>query len=335
MHKEDQLVERFARAVPSILGHGGSGALRLGIGDDSAILSPRGRNDWVLSCDAFLEGVHFLARAHPPDSVGYKSLVRAASDLVAMGASPRYFLMTLALPMSRIGTWLDGFLAGMARAARYLGVRLVGGDTTKSHSVSISITVLGEVSRGRALNRSGARPGDLIYVTGKLGRAELGLELVRRNLARRAGLQDVLQQHLYPRIPVKLGEWLARNQLATAMMDISDGLSTDLARLCSASRVGARIEADQLPCVAVPANLFRAATRPKFSALQLALHGGDDYGLVFTVPPRRTNRLQRAPDSSSLTCIGQITSGRRILLIGHGGFAKPVEARGWDPFSRK
>jgi thiamine-monophosphate kinase len=237
--------------------------------------------------------------------------------------------------MSRIGTWLDAFLAGMARAARYLGMRLIGGDTTKSHSVSISITVLGEVSRGRALNRSGARPGDLIYVTGKLGRAELGLELVRRNLARRAGLQDVLQQHLYPRIPVKLGEWLARNQLATAMMDISDGLSTDLARLCSASRVGARIEADQLPCVAVPANLFRAATRPKFSALQLALHGGDDYGLVFTVPRQRTKRLQRAPDSSSLTCIGQITSGRKILLIGHGGSAKPVEARGWDPFSRK
>ena len=121
MHKEDQLVEKIARAVPSILGHRAPGALRLGIGDDSAILSPGGRNDWVLSCDAFLEGVHFLAKAHPADSVGYKSLVRAASDLVAMGASPKYFLMTLALPAFRIGTWLDAFLAGMGRAARYLG----------------------------------------------------------------------------------------------------------------------------------------------------------------------------------------------------------------------
>src|SRR5579862_2790145 len=335
MHKEDQLVERIGRKVPSMVGHGASRVLRLGIGDDSAILSPGGGSDWVLSCDAFLEGVHFLAKVHPPDSVGYKSLVRAASDLVAMGASPRYLVMTLALPASRIGTWLDGFLAGMARAARYLGMRLIGGDTTKSGSVSISITVLGEVPRGRALRRSGARPGDLIYVTGKLGRAQLGLELVRANLARRSGLQDVLRQHLYPRIPMKLGEWLARSQTATAMMDISDGLSTDLARLCSASRVGARIEADQLPCVAVPANLFRASTRPKFSSLQLALHGGDDYGLVFTVPPRRTNRLQRAPDSSSLTCIGQITSGRKLLVIGDGGSAKPLEARGWDPFSRK
>jgi thiamine-monophosphate kinase len=213
-------------------------------------------------------------------------------------------------------------------------MRLIGGDTTESGSVSISITVLGEVSRERALNRSGARPGDLIYVTGKLGRAQLGLELVRANLARRSGLQEVLRQHLYPRIPVKLGEWLARSQAASAIMDISDGLSTDLARLCSASRVGARIEADRLPCVAVPANLFREATKPKFNALQLALHGGDDYGLLLTVPPQRTKTLQRAPGFSSLTCIGQITSGRKILLIG-GDSAKPLAARGWDPFTRK
>ena len=335
MHKEDQLVERIARKVPSLVGRLSSGALRLGIGDDSAILSPSGREDWVLSCDAFLEGVHFLARVHPSDSIGFKSLVRAASDLVAMGASPRYFLMTLALPASRIGTWLDAFLAGMARAARYLGMHLIGGDTTKSRSVSISITVLGEVSRGGALTRSGARPGDLIYVTGKLGRAQSGLELVRRNLARRGELQDMLRQHLYPRIPMKLGEWLARNQVATAMMDISDGLSTDLSRLCTASRVGARIEAHRLPCVEIQASLLRGTRKPKLDPLQLALHGGDDYGLLFTVPPRRAKRLQAAPDSKNLTCIGEITPGRKILLVGGEGSAKPLEARGWDPFSRK
>jgi thiamine-monophosphate kinase len=333
MHKEDQLVERIARKVPSILGHRASGVLRLGIGDDSAILSPGGRSDWVLSCDAFLEGVHFLAKAYPPDSVGYKSLVRAASDLVAMGASPRYFLMTLAQPASRIGTWLDAFLAGMARAARYLGMRLVGGDTTKRGSVSISITVLGEISRGRALRRSGARPGDLIYVTGKLGRARLGLELVRANLARRSGLQDVMRQHLYPRIPVKLGEWLARSQTASAMMDISDGLSTDLSRLCAASRAGARIEAQHVPRVSIPAGLFRGARR--MDPLQMALHGGDDYGLLIAVPRRRVNRLQRAPDFSSLTCIGEITPGRRILLVNDNGSTTALGAHGWDPFRRK
>src|ERR1700728_509953 len=128
MDRESKLVERIARAFRSgAAKHDAKhvAALRLGIGDDAAIISSSGKNDWVLSCDAFLEGVHFLAKAHPPDSVGYKSLVRAASDLVAMGASPRYFIMTLALPMSRIGKWLDAFLAGMARAARYLGMRLV------------------------------------------------------------------------------------------------------------------------------------------------------------------------------------------------------------------
>jgi thiamine-monophosphate kinase len=289
-----------------------------------------------LSCDAFLEGVHFLAKTHPPDSVGYKSLVRAASDLVAMGASPRFFLMTLALPALRIGTWLDGFLQGMARAARYLGMRLIGGDTTKSGSISISITVLGELARGRALKRSGARPGDLIYVTGKLGRAELGLELVQRwNLGRGSGLKNLLRQHLYPQIPVKLGEWLARNRIASAMMDISDGLSTDLARLCAASGVGARVDSQRLPCVTIPAKILRIARELKLNPLQMALHGGDDYGLLFTVPHQRSKRLRRAPDFSGVRCVGEITAGRKILLAANRNALIPLEPRGWDPFSRK
>jgi thiamine-monophosphate kinase len=288
-----------------------------------------------LSCDAFLEGVHFLAKTHPPDSVGYKSLVRAASDLVAMGASPRFFLITLAVPAFRIGTWLDAFLEGIARAARYLGMRLIGGDTTKSGSVSISITVLGEIPRGLALTRSGARAGDLIYVTGKLGRAQLGLELVRRNLARGSGPRELLRQHLYPKIPVKLGEWLSRNQAAAAMMDISDGLSTDLARLCIASKVGARIDAKQLPVIEIPATLFRAAGKLKLNPLQMALHGGDDYGLLFTASPRQQKKLRGGADFSDVTRIGEITSGRKILLVSDDGSATPLEARGWDPFSRK
>jgi thiamine-monophosphate kinase len=131
MVNENQLVERTGRRIPSA---GGAG-LRLGIGDDAAIVVPRRGTEWVLSCDSFLEGVHFLAASTPPDSVGYKSLIRAASDLAAMGATPRLFLLTLAMPASRTGAWFDGFLRGMARAARVLGMRLAGGDTTKSPSV--------------------------------------------------------------------------------------------------------------------------------------------------------------------------------------------------------
>src|SRR5580704_11668553 len=206
MERESQLVERIAReltsgftssqAQPSSGRRGishrsrrhpgmvGSTDLRLGIGDDAAIISPRSGTEWVLTCDAFLEGVHFLARTHPPDSIGYKSLVRATSDLAAMGATPRFFLLTLALPGSRTGRWLDEFLAGMRRAALLLGLRLAGGDTTRNPTIFISITVLGEVMDGRAVTRAGARPGDTIYVSGKLGRAQLGLELILRGIGR-------------------------------------------------------------------------------------------------------------------------------------------------------
>ena len=211
-----------------------------------------------MTCDAFLEGVHFLADRHPADSVGYKSLARAASDIAAMGATPRFFLLTLALPQSRTGEWLSGFLRGMRRAARELGVRLIGGDTTRYPSISISITVFGEVASGRAITRAGARPGDILYVTGRLGRAKLGLEIIRNcplgEVKRVIRSQNrLLRQHLYPRIRTRLGEWLAKHRIASSMIDISDGLSTDLGHLCAASRVGARVWAERIPHVAIPA----------------------------------------------------------------------------------
>src|ERR1700689_3770621 len=150
MDAESKLVARIARAFPNKDKGRCDARLRLGIGDDAAIIASGGKTDWVLSSDAFLEGVHFLAKSHPPDSVGYKSLVRAASDLAAMGAKPQLFLLTLALPARLTGKWLDEFLRGMGRAARLLGMRLAGGDTTKSAALSVSITVLGEGARGEA-----------------------------------------------------------------------------------------------------------------------------------------------------------------------------------------
>jgi len=335
LDREGQLVEKIARAVPSVSARKNFRGVPLGIGDDAAILSPHGRTDWVLSCDAFLEGVHFLANAHPPDSVGYKSLARATSDLAAMGATPRYFVLTLALPSSKVGKWLDAFLAGMGRAARTLKMRLIGGDTTRNSTVSISVTVLGEVPRGRALTRSGANPGDLVYVTGRLGRAQLGLDLIRNKLSRRRELQNSLTAHLYPQIRVKLGEWLARNRIPSAMMDISDGLSTDLARLCSAGGVGARIDSSRVPRVTIPAGLSRSLKKLKLNPLQMALHGGDDYEFLFTVPRSRAQRLRRAPGYSEITAIGEITRSRRILLIGDDGTASPLASGGWEPFSHK
>ncbi|MGH6879002.1 MAG: thiamine-phosphate kinase [Rhizomicrobium sp.] len=312
--------------------------LKLGIGDDAAILAATGRTDCILTCDAFIESVHFLRDLHPADSVGYKSLARAASDIAAMGALPRAFLLTLALPAPLAGRWLDRFLAGMKRAARQLDVQLIGGDTTKSARVFISITVLGEVPRGRALRRSGARPGDVIYVSGRLGRAQLGLELLRGGprgkKAGGAAVRAALQQHLYPIIRVKLGAWLVQRRIASATMDISDGLSTDLARLCKASGVGARIDAQSIPCVDLPKAPALKLRGIRADPLQLALHGGEDYELLFTVPRRNVAKLRTAPDFSQLAAIGEITRDGKILLVDPAGRARLLKPGGWDPFRK-
>lgn len=333
----------------------GSCGLVLGIGDDAAILDCHTGQPWVISCDAFIEGVHFLRDIHPPDSVGYKALVRAASDLVAMGAAPRLFLLTLALPQARTRSWLDEFLRGMRRAAQYLDMRLAGGDTTTSTKVSISITVLGQIEsadragrgdarnvrdeRGRAqpLTRSGGRPGDKIYVSGTLGRAQSGLELIRRE-KKTAGktakcVQDALQPHLYPRLRVELGRWLARNRVASAMMDLSDGLSSDLTRLCGASGVGAKLYEERIPAASPSLNVLKLLPR-RFHPLAAALHGGDDYELLFTVRAANEKRLRGAPDFSELACIGELTRDRHIMLVGADGKAMPLRPAGWDPFRK-
>ncbi len=343
MDGESKLIARIARAFPNKANGRRDRRLRLGIGDDAAIIASGGKTDWVLSSDAFLEGVHFLTKSHPPDSVGYKSLFRATSDLAAMGAIPRFFLLTLAIPASRTGTWLDGFLRGMSRAARSMNMALLGGDTTKNDAVTISITVVGEIARGHAVTRSGAHPGDLIYVSGRLGQAQLGLEiLLKRHSPVKAlapakkdgarALRRLLRPHLYPTIRLKLGAWLAKHRVASAMMDISDGLSTDLARLCTASRVGAQIRSESIPRVALPATLAKHLKRLKLDPLKMALHGGDDYELLFTVPPRKIKKLSKAPGFSQLTAIGVVTRGRSITLISPDGSGKLLKSQGWDPF---
>lgn len=342
MDAETKLIQRIARALPSEIGARGAGqadgGLRLGIGNDGAVLAPSGRTEWVLSCDAFLQNVHFLVDRHPAASVGFKSLARAASDLAAMGAFPRYYLLTLALPLDRTGVWLDDFLRGMAKASRQLGMSLIGGDTKRHDSIAISVTVLGEIAPGLAVTRSGARPGDVIYVSGTLGAAQLGLLIVKndRSVTRQRGLTGLsspLRAHLYPQIRVGLGAWLARNRMASAMMDISDGLSTDLPRLCAASGVGAHVWAERIPCVQIPTPWRGKVLPPRqLDSLRLALNGGEDYELLFTVAPKNEKRLRRAPGFRDLTPIGHIERGREVMLVGKDGKAKPLISGGWDPF---
>jgi thiamine-monophosphate kinase len=358
MKRERQLVEKILRTLPSSTHSSfeGSGlralgsptafprsalglahrfvskSVRVGPGDDAAILSPSGKTDWVLSCDAFIENVHFHPKLHPPDSVGYKSLARATSDLAAMGATPRYFLLTLVLSKPLTGSWLAGFLKGMARTSRELGIFIIGGDTTAGRTAAISITVLGEIPQGKAILRSGAKAGDLIYVSGPLGRAQLGLDLVLASHALDPKLRAAIRPHLYPKIRIELGAWLAKNRIATAMMDISDGLSTDLARLCSASGVGARIYADKIPCTTIPPSVLRKFRNRKFDPLQMALHGGEDYELLFTVSQNHARMLDHTPKLGTLTAIGEITKFKKIMLIDHARKESPLKPLGWDPF---
>ncbi len=290
----------------------------------------------VVTTDPFLEGVHFLRNVHPAKAVGYKALARATSDLAAMGARPRYFLLGLGVPEACTKTWLDDFLAGMARAARQFDLKLIGGDTTKYRSVMVNLTVIGEVDRGRAILRSGARPGDLICVSGRLGEAELGWQIIKSGLHRKNRWKNLLKKHIYPEPRLALGQWLVEHRCATAMIDTSDGLSTDLAHICKASNVGATILEDKIPMVKIPAELTRIGLKP----LQLALNGGEDYELLFTVPKRLAGRLPRGLRGVPITVIGKITREKEIVLIDSGMSGKhrrgsiPLRPGGWDPFRR-
>ncbi len=324
MPNEAEIIQRIQRAFPLRVPR----SLTVGIGDDAAVLRPPKKEHWVLTCDAFAENVHFLAHAHAAEIVGYKSLARALSDLAAMGAVPRFFLLTLALPPHRAGLWLKKFLRGMGGLARACGLVLAGGDTLRNETVMVAITAIGEIPPGRAIQRSRACPSDMILVSGQLGGAQLGLELILRGLYKERRWKKLLKPHLRPVPRLELGRWLAEKRLASAMIDTSDGLSTDLSNLCRASKVGARIYANRLPTVPLPPPLLERG----FDPLQLALHGAEDYELLFTVPRKRISKITARFHGVPLTCIGEITSERRIVLVGEDGSAQPLNARGWDHF---
>jgi thiamine-monophosphate kinase len=328
---ENSILKRiFARAVDTRRNLAVRG-VPLGVGDDAALFRPKVAHETVLTCDWFLEGTHFLRDKHPPDTVGWKSLARAVSDVAAMGGIPRCFLLSLALPDSHAGRWLDEFLDGLRRASCKFDCVLAGGDTTRRREILINVTVAGEVRTAHAVRRSGARAGNLLYVTGRLGQAELGLRILRRGRRRADAKNPLTKRHLYPEPRLKVGQWLAERGLATAMMDLSDGLSSDLPRLCAASGVGARVESAKIPAVPVSDSNRKLGMDP----LQLALHGGDDYELLFTVPANKVRRLPRSHKGVALTPIGRITEKPDLVLLEENGRERQLLPGGWDPFRVK
>jgi thiamine-monophosphate kinase len=295
---ERALIERIREWA----GRPRAGGIRLGIGDDCAIFRPRGAvEDLLFTTDLLIEDVHFRRSTHRAADIGWKALARGLSDLAAMGAEPRFCLLSLALPPWADARWIGGVYRGLLRLAARTGAPLVGGDLSRAEKAMCDIVACGSVPRGRALRRDGARPGDAIYVSGALGGSALGLATGRGRAWRR---------HLHPEPRLALGRFLRERLRATAAMDLSDGLSLDLRRLCLASQLSAEI---------APPPVFPGAT------LDQALHGGEDYELLFTLPPRT-----RAPESFEglpLTRLGEMRPGKPGLVRTNGA---PLPPLGYD-----
>lgn len=299
------------------------------IGDDCAVLRllPGGGKvrDTLVTTDFSLEGIHFRRDWHSADSVGYRCLARGLSDIAAMGGEPVAAFLSLALPRDLPQSWVGSFLRSLIKLAERHGVTLAGGDTAESpNGILADIVVVGTVPRGKALLRSGARPGDLVYVSGELGGSAAAVCEMRNKPRRKLNPRDYTR-HFFPEPRIELGRILREKGLASAMIDTSDGLSTDLAHICEESGVGAEIQAELIP----RANVGKPARRVD---LQLALHGGEDYELLFTASCGKhvPSRITGIP----ITRIGHITGSKKTVLKNSGGDGYQLQARGWEHFRK-
>jgi thiamine-monophosphate kinase len=309
-------IERIRRAAA-----GGPG-VRIGIGDDCAVLDWPAGHLLLTSNDLLIEGVHFRLEWSDWHTLGRKSVSVNVSDIAAMGGTPRYLYLGLGIPEHTAVADLDRFLAGFLEAASGYGAALVGGDTCRSPGpLLISVTVEGSAPADEVIRRSGAEPGHAIYVSGTLGDSALGLRRLRNGLQPEAFLS---RRHHDPQARVALGRALAAAGLAGAMIDLSDGLLADLGHILEASSVGARLEEGRLPLS--PA--FREALAADPQLLELAWSGGEDYELLFTVPSSKESLLAEvsAECGLDLTRIGVITPPENGLLIAdrQGRLKKPL-----------
>ena len=295
----------------------------IGIGDDCAVVPiPRG-HQVLVTTDFSLENIHFKRAWHPPESVGHRCLARGLSDIAAMGGEPLAAFLSLALPRNLPQGWVDRFLRGLLKLAGDFKVELAGGDTAESPGgVLADIVVLGSVPKGRAVLRSGARPGDRIYVTGELGASAATLDLLSHG--KKVRRLDY-GRHFYPTPRVAVGRVLREKGLASAMIDLSDGLSTDLHHVCEESGVGAEIEADAIP----RASLGKTGRRID---LRFALHGGEDYELLFTAP--KGKKVPPRIAGVTVRQIGVITRGGKVFLRNKEDVPQELLPLGWEHFKK-
>lgn len=319
---ENELV-RWVRALAGRPG----GRVRLGIGDDAALVREAAGQELILTTDMTIEDVHFLRNIHPARAVGHRALARALSDVAAMGGTPRFALVSIALSRRTKRAWLEAFWHGFAALAKRFRVSLIGGDTAVvAGRTMVDVIVVGEAPSGKALRRSGAKPGDHIFVSGGLGLSALGLRLLKSKDRRRLASQPkAVRAHLYPQPQCALGRYLSERRLASALIDLSDGLSTDLGRLCEASGVGACLWSNRIPTP----NLDSSQ-----KSLDLALHGGEDYQLLFTVPPRQASQIASHFRRLPLSWIGEVERRPGVRLLCPDGRLEPLNPGGWDYFRK-
>jgi thiamine-monophosphate kinase len=335
LRERSALVKHSSSIIP---GHSG---LVSGIGDDAAVIRNASGKETVISADLLVEDIDFHRTTTPAFLLGHKALAVSLSDIAAMGARPQWSILSIGIPDE---VWQSDFVDrlydGLFNLAARYDVQLIGGDTSRtSEKIVIDSTVLGECDTGCAINRSGAKPGDLIFVSGALGGAAGGLRLVERgahladqNLtaSETDSLDHLLLRQLRPEPRVGWGLVLGQERLATAMIDISDGLSSDLNHLCEASGVGAFIEATKIP---VDPDVADLCGRRALDPLQLALHGGEDFELMFTVKPEVAAKLPRRVDGVALTWIGEIRERSHGVKISEGTRVWELRPGGWEHFA--
>jgi thiamine-monophosphate kinase len=299
-------------------------AIAAGIGDDCAILQVPPGHQTLVTTDFSLEGIHFRREWHPPEVVGHRCLTRGLSDIAAMGGIPVAAFLSLALPRDLRQHWVDRFVKGLLKLADRFHVTLAGGDTAQSPGgILADIVVIGSVPKGKAIRRSGARPGDRIYVTGALGGAAAALKLLFSGRKLRPADYP---RHFYPVPRIEVGRFLREKGLASAMIDLSDGLSTDLGHICEESRVGAEIQSDAIS----RAEIGKPARKVD---LEFALHGGDDYELLFTAPSSK--RVPSKIAGVDITQIGHITRHKHIILMNNQGVGHEFRPQGWEHFKHR
>ena len=335
---EFAFIDRIRR-LANDRGAGAAPALPLGIGDDAAVIQTRPGCDTVVTTDLLVEEVDFR-REIPARLLGQKALAVSLSDIAAMGARPRWSFISLGLPEEIWKSdFVDEFYEGFFALADHYSVMLAGGDVSRAPDrIVIDSMVVGEVQRGQAVKRSGAQPGDLIFVTGTLGGAAAGLRLIESGAQvlvagqrehELAAVDALLLRQMCPEPRVGWGRVLGEERLASAMIDISDGLSSDLRHLCHESVAGALIQSSAIP---LDQHAVALCGRRALDPLLLALHGGEDFELLFTVPPEALGRVPRQVDGVPITRIGEITNEPDSIRIAEGNRVWDLPAGGFEHF---